>query len=119
MNISSMVPNEDPPWVDQFDSPYYAINDAFMAEMEALLQMNDAYIEDLLKQDGPKAGANRKPILRGPLSRNTLQLLGQVTRCLRQAGQRDKVDEVRDRVMGSHSPELALDAMMDYVDMRP
>jgi len=57
-----------------------------------------------------------KPIVKGPVDGNIFAVMGAVSRALKDAGQRDKVAEMQERVTSSRSYEEALRVCVEYVE---
>jgi len=57
-----------------------------------------------------------KPVVTGPVDGNIFAVMGAVSRALKDAGQRNKVSEMQNRVMSSSSYDEALCICMEYAD---
>ena len=57
-----------------------------------------------------------KPVVTGPVDGNIFAVMGAVSRALKDAGQRNKVSEMQNRVMSSSSYDGALRICMEYAD---
>ena len=57
-----------------------------------------------------------KPVVTGPVDGNIFVVMGAVSRALKDAGQRNKVSEMQNRVMSSSSYDEALCICMEYAD---
>jgi hypothetical protein len=113
-----MVPNEEPPEVDQYDEPYWDIGDAFLAEVEVILNLSDVDLQGLLDAEVKPVVSEKKPILRGPLDGNIFFILGAANGVLKDAGQKDKATEMGERATSAGSYDEALSIVTEYVDIR-
>ena len=57
-----------------------------------------------------------KPVVTGPVDGNIFAVMGAVSRALKDAGQRNKVSEMQNRIMSSSSYDEALRICMEYAD---
>lgn len=113
-----MVPNEEEPYVDQLDEPYYALQDEFLAEVETVLQKDEAEIMLILARPQPANIYIRKPIVRGPLDGNIFAVMGAAQSALEAANQKDQVAVMVEQVTAVSNYSMALAVIMDYVDIR-
>lgn len=60
--------------------------------------------------------SEKKPVVKGRVDGNIFAVVGAAANAMRKAGQADKVDEMRKKVMASDSYHAALSAITEYVD---